>query len=244
MSQLPDESDRYRYFLWFFNSKLPTKLVDHRKFFASSGRGFGEDAFHAMWWKITQEFSPKAMLEIGVYRGQSLSLWQLIGRESGSSPEIWGVSPLSSLGDEVSKYVDIDYEVDIAHSFSTLGLAGPNLFRGLSQDSRALRFMKSRSWDLVYVDGSHNIDVVGQDVQLAAEILRPGGLLVLDDASLYSSFIPRSFSFRGHPGPSEIASRLYSGEIFYEIGTCGHNRVFQKRAQPSTEVPNRGVAKP
>lgn len=145
MSRFQDENTRYEYFVWYFRNHLSSDLVAHRRFFASESRGFGESAFHAMWEKLLSEFRPTSLLEIGVYRGQTISLWHLILAKNDSEPEIWGVSPLTSVGDTVSTYVDIDYEGDILSSFSQLGLAEPKIFRGKSQDPEAELFMRSRT---------------------------------------------------------------------------------------------------
>jgi hypothetical protein len=54
-----------------FHGRLPKPLREHRAYFTQSGRGFGEDAFHTMWFLLFREFNPASFLEIGVYRGQT-----------------------------------------------------------------------------------------------------------------------------------------------------------------------------
>ena len=54
----------------------------------------------------------------------------------------------------------------------------------------------------------------------------PRGLLVLDDASLNTTFVPSSFGFAGHPGPSRVAQELAHRELKF-LGAVGHNNVFQ-----------------
>src|SRR5215216_1927158 len=56
----------------FFHQRLPAELRDHRAYFTSEGRGYGEDAFHVLWFLLFREFKPKTFLEIGVFRGQTL----------------------------------------------------------------------------------------------------------------------------------------------------------------------------
>jgi len=36
---------------------------------AENRRGFGENAFHTMWYLLLEEFKPATFLEIGVFRG-------------------------------------------------------------------------------------------------------------------------------------------------------------------------------
>jgi len=230
MQNLPSENERYRYFVSWFDNEAPNWLREHRAFFVSEKRGFGEDAFHAMWMKLLEQERPKNIVEIGVYRGQSLSLLGFLasGLEPGS--EVWGVSPMSSLGDSVSVYSDsVDYLGDVCANYEKFCRTLPNLIVARSQDAIAEEFLKSWEWDLFYVDGSHDYCDVQRDIDVAAETLRPNGLLVMDDASLYRKFRAPRFAFAGHPGPSKVASDLATGEVFQEIGTCGHNRVFRKK---------------
>jgi cephalosporin hydroxylase len=184
-----------------------------------------------MWWVIFQELRPRSALEIGVYRGQVLSLWGVLADLMGDRCEAWGVSPLDSSGDNVSDYqTSIDYEWDIAQHFRRFDLGTPNLIKAYSQDTDARAFVRSRGWDLIYVDGSHDLDDVVADLNLCTEALREGGILVVDDASLYSDFRPPRFSFKGHPGPSTAIRTAPGMSRMIEIGSCGHNRIFRKTA--------------
>ena len=45
------------------------------------------------------------MLEIGAYRGQIISAWALVTKELHISCDIQGISPFTSVGDEVSTYI-------------------------------------------------------------------------------------------------------------------------------------------
>ena len=75
---IANPTDFYFDCVQFFHSGFENLLRDHRFFFATNGRGFGEDAFHVLWWMLLQELRPKTFLEIGVYRGQVLSLVSLL----------------------------------------------------------------------------------------------------------------------------------------------------------------------
>ena len=228
MQNLPDETARYDFFLWRYRNVISKELRNHRKFFNLTHRGFGEDAFHALWESLFDEFRPKNCLEIGVYRGQVISLWSLLSDQKGIRSEVWGLSPLTSAGDAVSQYMEIDYVHDIESSYAGFGLGKPNLFKAKSQDADGIAFARSRKWDVVYVDGSHDYNDVLLDVRLAEEILSNGGILVMDDASKYSHYHPRWFAFSGHHGPSKVAGELAGSSSWKFVGSCGHNRVFQK----------------
>ena len=184
---------------------------------------------HAMWWKIFHEFGPTTMLEIGVYRGQTISLWSLIGNiERKTGFEIWGLTPLINAGDSVSSYDLFDYRSDIETNHKKFNLRSPNLFEAFSNQKEGIEFVSQKVWDMIYIDGSHELEIVRQDVVLAANNLKRGGILVMDDASLYSAYNPSSISFAGHPGPSIAATEIENSREFSLIGTCGHNRIYMK----------------
>lgn len=227
MMNLKSEDDRYKYFYSYSHSQMDSDLVAHRKYFSVAKRGFGEDAFHAMWFKLLTEFRPSNMLEIGVYRGQTISLWKLIASKINLDCDVWGISPLTSIGDEVSSYDSINYQEDIVENFRKFNLSDPNILKALSQDVSAIEFVKSRNWDVIYIDGSHDYKDVVADVELAISSLSPGGILVMDDSSAYSEFNPPFFAFAGHEGPSKVASEIESTKVLTLLGTCGHNRVYQ-----------------
>src|SRR5580693_950413 len=42
----------------FFHQHLPDELRLHRAYFGTNMRGFGEDAFHVMWFLLFREFKP------------------------------------------------------------------------------------------------------------------------------------------------------------------------------------------
>lgn len=228
VSRFPNRNRLYAYMHHYFNHLCPVALREHRKYFKSEGRGFGEDAFHAMWWLLLREFKPRNCLEIGVYRGQVISLWSLIATTLGFSCDVSGISPFTAAGDAVSEYRDdVDYQQDTIESFSRFGLSHPVLVGALSADPEAISHVLARKWDLIYIDGSHDFEVVLADYCLCRDRLHPGGLLVLDDASLGTAYRPPLFAFAGHPGPSRVAAEYAMKELNF-LGAVGHNNVFRK----------------
>lgn len=222
-----DETSRYWYFRWYYKWKLPQIVKRHRQYFSEPGRGFGEDAFHAMWFLLFQEYRPRRLLEIGVYRGQTISLFSLLGEYFSYTPEVVGLSPLSSESDSVSAYPELNYEVDIEDHFRALQLKSATIVRATSQSDLGRQTVgRNQGWDLVYIDGSHDLDDVRFDAENVARNLKRGGILVMDDCSLYAPFTAPRDSFSGHHGPSTVVLGLAFKNKFFEIGTCGHNRVF------------------
>lgn len=228
-SQLLDENDRYAYFLWYYRHVLPDEVRKHRRHFETISNWCGEDAFHAMWYLLLQEFQPHRCLEIGVHRGQVVSLWVYLAKISGYEIDAWGLSPFNGDGDSVSAYSPgFDYLRDISQSYDKLELGEPKMHVGYSTDQEAKDFVTAHQWSLIYVDGSHDYDVVVQDVALCHQSMTTGGILVMDDASLGTEFKSKSYAFAGHPGPSQAASEPAVMSGFTLIGTCGHNRIFRR----------------
>jgi SAM-dependent methyltransferase len=227
---LDDPIEFYKDCVRFFYLGLPPPIRKHRGFFQLSRRGFGEDAFHVMWYFLCREFRPSTFLEIGVYRGQVLSLISLLSRQLGFHCDVTGVSPFLPAGDSVSTYrAGVDYMEDTVSNFRAFGLPPPQLLRAFSTDADARNLILSHSWDVIYIDGNHDYEVVQQDWEICSRIIKPGGIIVLDDSSLGTDYRPPVFATAGHPGPSRLAEEV-DPTIFLEILRVGHNRVFQKKS--------------
>lgn len=226
---LADPTAFYLKCCYYFDRNLPEELRCHRAYFTQNGRGFGEDAFHTMWFLLFREFQPASFLEIGVFRGQSLSLASLLARQGHFPCQVQGISPFSHAGDSVSKYSSgLDYQADTLRNFSHFQLPAPALLKAYSTDPAAARLVASRAWDIIYIDGNHDYEIARQDWELCARNLSPGGLIVLDDSGLGTNFHPPAFATAGHPGPSQLAKEI-NRPPFTEILQVGHNRVFQKK---------------
>jgi predicted O-methyltransferase YrrM len=226
--QFIDRTTQYKYFHHYFWNLSTDWLKEHRDYFSKENRGFGEDAFHSMWYLLLKEFKPKNILEIGVYRGQTLSLFSLLSEKFSFKAEIHGISPFTSAGDDVSEYLEsLNYYNDIKNNFNYLGLPSPILHRGFSTDEEMIKVIQTKQWDLIYIDGNHDYEVVKHDFDICSKQLKEGGLIVLDDASLYTNYKPQINSTAGHPGPSKLASEI-DINYFEEILSVGHNRVFKK----------------
>jgi cephalosporin hydroxylase len=219
-------NELYAYMHHHFHNLCPSEVREHRAYYKQERRGFGEDAFHAMWFTLLREFQPRQCLEIGVYRGQVISLWALIARSSGFPCEAHGISPFTSIGDEVSVYLhDVAYLEDTLSNHRHFGLHEPHLTRAFSTDPIALQHVRSRRWDLTYIDGNHDYKVALADYQVCRDNLADGGLLVMDDSSLCTDFRPPQYASAGHSGPSQIVQDSAMKELHF-LGGVGHNNVF------------------
>jgi hypothetical protein len=228
---ITEPTEFYLECLRMFQTGLPVELQQHRAYFSQPGkhRGYGEDAFHVMWHLLFREFKPANFLEIGVFRGQTISLASLCARLRDFACDVHGISPFSPAGDSVSKYRnDIDYYADTIANFKHFALPTPHLLRAYSTDAKALELLKSKTWEMIYIDGNHDYEIVKQDWEACSSNTRQGGIIVFDDAGLTTGFHPpRHVASRGHPGPSRLAQEVNRSE-FQEILQVGHNRVFQK----------------
>ena len=221
----------YSYMLHHFHNRCPQIIREHRIYFDQEQRGFGEDAFHAMWWLLMIEFKPEKCLEIGVYRGQIISLWSLIAKTLNLTCEVHGISPFSPLGDSVSRYPkNINYQEDVINSFNHFELSHPTLIKSLSTETDGIDHINNTEWDLIYIDGSHDFDNVLADYNLCKNNLAPGGIIVFDDAGLWTEYNPSSYSFAGHSGPSRVAQEHALKEMIL-LGVVGHNVIFQKKPE-------------
>ena len=222
-------NELYAYMHHYFHNFCPRDVREHREYYTQEGRGFGEDAFHAMWFLLLREFQPKQCLEIGIYRGQVISLWALIARNSEFACDVHGISPFSSAGDEASVYLsEISYLEDTLLNHRHLKLPEPHLLRAFSTDPVALDQIRSRRWDLIYIDGNHDYEVALADYQVCRDSLASGGLLVMDDSSLFTDYKAPLYAFAGHPGPSRVVQEKAMKELCF-LGGVGHNNVFVKR---------------
>ena len=225
----PDPNEQWKYFHHYFWNLAPSWLRNHRAFFTVDNRGFGEDAFHAMWYILLTEVKPKNFLEIGVYRGQVLSLAKVISNKENYPCRVLGVSPFTNANDSVSVYNNFDYEKDVrefCQHFET-PLAENELCRALSTEKTAIEAICSTQWHVAYIDGNHDYDVAKSDFNLVSSNLHPGGFIILDDAGLLTDYQPNSFSFGGHPGPS----RVYHEAIldgWKTVAQAGHNIILKK----------------
>lgn len=220
----------YRQCVSFFDNHLSNKIKEHRKYFSQNQRGFGEDAFHVMWTLLVDHYKPKYCLEIGVYRGQVLSLMSLLQKRFNIDGSNVGIGPFERIGDatSVKDYGHCpDWLEDIKHNIAHFDLPQPKLVKALSTDAEAIEEIYSREWDMIYIDGNHDYDVVVEDWNHCSEHIKLGGIIILDDSGMGTLFQPPLFASQGFPGPSKVANEVDRNK-FREVLQVGHNRVFER----------------
>jgi hypothetical protein len=215
------------YNVFFENlSKLPI-LYEH----FNITQGYGELPFSWNWNLILQEMSNNFnFLEIGVYKGRILTLIKLLANIQNKSCNIVGVTPLENVGDKYSNYEDDNYYLAIQNGFNSLNLTMDDvkIVKGLSQDEEVVQKLKNmHQFDIIFIDGSHDYEIVCLDIVNYLPLLNVGGYLIMDDSSLYIE--NPGGQFKGHPDVGKaIIDILDKDDRMEELYACGHNRVWKK----------------
>lgn len=193
---------------------------------------FSELAFRYAWLIILNQLPVNAkLLEIGVFKGGTISLFRLISNHLKNNFEIFGLTPLSSTGDKFSNYQESDFlqDIEFVHSLFELDVKDLNLYKGLSTDGVLKTEVRKNKFDLVYIDGSHDYDCVINDIDLTDEILNVNGFMITDDSSSGLSFPSGFIGFRGH---TDVFLALQQSEIvqnkYQHLFACGHIRCWKK----------------
>jgi hypothetical protein len=227
-------------------------LKQHRDWVEANGWGFGDRAFHYMWYlllnhDVLQRKRPR-LLEIGVYMGQVVSLWALITARTGAASEIYGITPLVGSGTHVPTifrrmwyhlsstyreevqsaniYKSQDYDRAIRRIFTQFDLPflQLKLIRGYSQEPHVRAVLDDVGFDVIYIDGGHRYEDVAEDLRWYAPRVNPGGYLVLDDAAYFQ---PGTQFYKGHEAVSR-AVEDWECNGFTNVLNVGHNRIFRR----------------
>jgi len=209
------------------------ELLEHRTYIERNAYGMGERCFHQLW-KIIIDSMPKnfTFLEVGVYKGQVLSLIKLLANRTGRECGRVGVTLLNSFaGDtgEFPDYPDEDYDEYIKTLHRHFGLGQPWLVVGDSTDPKVQQATVTYGpFDIVYIDGCHEYSYVLKDLLFYPTLVRPGGLLVVDDASCY---LRQPFGFfQGiEPVCRAVRTVIETDPQWEHVLSVVHNRVWRKR---------------
>lgn len=231
-------------------------LAGHRRYVEQNELGFGDPAFHAMWAQLlsagAQRFGSVRALEIGVFKGQVISLWSLIARTHSLDIHVSGLGPLAGQPRPVSRYkllnslryrlsrsyreqidnanfyADADYEGIVRRLFNhfELDFDAVRFYRGFSTDLEILRRLASETYHVIYVDGDHTYEGALHDFRTFGPKIVPGGWLVADDAG---GDLPGTIFWKGHEGVTRAVRELPSLG-FKNVLNVGHNRVYERLA--------------
>jgi len=227
-------------------------LASHRAHIDQHKLGFGDPAFHAMWQQLLAaahaRFGPVTALEIGVFKGQVVSLWSLLAKTHGWPLRVHGITPFEgqplpgvkwwrsvqarlnpwfrerlTSGDF---YPEDDYAKIVRRHFEHHGLAFDDVrwVRGYSTDPAVLAAVRNDRFHVIYIDGGHTYAAASADVTNFAPSVERGGFLVMDDAS-YD--LPGTAFWKGYESVAR-ACHLLPPLGFKNILNVGHNRIFEK----------------
>lgn len=227
-------------------------LAAHRRYVENHKLGFGDPAFHALWLRLLESavrrFGHVRALEIGVFKGQVISLWSTLADARGLDLEISALSPLAGQPlprsrfwnriryrldrrfreqiDNGNFYAETDYEGIIRAFFRNFGtdFDKVTLHRGFSTDPQILNTLVQERYHLIYVDGDHTYDGALHDFRTFGPKIVPGGWLVADDAGCD---LPGTVFWKGHAAVSRAAREL-PALGFKNVLNVGHNRVYER----------------
>ena len=213
-------------------AKNDESIWNHRMHIEQHKLGWGDRAFHGMWKTLIESLSPNfRFLEIGVYKGQVLSLVSLLSKQRSLNGKVFGITPLDAVGDKYWKAPESDYLKNIQDLFEHFGLDFNELelFKSLSTEPDAVVFaIKNSMYDVLYIDGGHDYGTVVFDIENYKDYVKVGGYLVMDDASCYINAEEGHFN-KGLKDVSDATRDCIEvDDRFVNVFNCGHNRVFKR----------------
>lgn len=207
------------------------EIKEFRNYINETAGGFGDDAHCIMWDRLVNLLPDNfKFIEIGVYKGQVMALVAKSAIKYNKKCSIYGVTPLSGLGDKYTQYDDLNYLECIInlHKRFNLPFNNEQIIKGNSTDLNIKETVKSLGmFDVIYIDGGHDYDTVVSDIDLAKQICKPNGYIVADDSSV---FLDLGLNvFKGHKEVSlAVDTHLKTDNNFTEKNCVGHNRIFKK----------------
>lgn len=231
-------------------------LKQHKDFVEANDWGMGFRAFPYLWLLILEDchrrFGAVSAMEIGVFKGQTISLWGLIARHCRFEIDISAISPFSgnqpkhrwvrSFKKRFSRqykaqkkagslYYDDDFfrqTMEIYEKF-----VGPfdavHIHKGLSTSREIHQAVAGKNFKVIYIDGDHSFDAVKSDIAWYAPLVRSGGYLVMDDAGYFlpvEKFAETSF-YKGYESVARACEAI-EDMGFSNVLNVGHNRVYRR----------------
>jgi hypothetical protein len=206
-------------------------LKNHRDWVVANRWGYGNRAFHWMWTLLIREMPENfRFLEIGVFKGQICNLVSGLNRDFNKKGQLFGVTPLNT----TDGHPDDNYEECIAQIYGQFGLDASDLtiIEGYSQDEEIINLVRNEApFNVVFIDGGHDYEVVVSDLKNYAELLKIGGYLIVDDSSNQLQ-IPDGLirmNWKGIPDVSRATQEIIDTDPrFVHLFAVGHNRVFKR----------------
>jgi cephalosporin hydroxylase len=121
--------------------------------------------------RMVSDLRPRALLEIGTFRGGTLFVFSKLAAEDATiiSLDYWRYTPVYS---------------PVFHSFCRKSQK-LHVVRGDSRDpahfSRIKSHLPNGTLDLLFIDGNHAYEMVKSDFELYSPLVRPGGMIAFHD---------------------------------------------------------------
>jgi len=209
-------------------------LLAHREYVAKKLLGFGDYAFHGAW-SLLIDAMPETFrfLEIGVYKGNIVSLVGMLAYARGKNAFVVGVSPFDGGADRYNGFENEDCSaaVDALEEWCQIPLARrARLIHGRSQDHDVREACRaSGPYDIVFLDGSDDSRRFASDLACYGQLVAEGGYLVTYRASAGLDLPPHLWSGSADIARA-IATVLDPDPRFRHVAAFGHMRVWTKRA--------------
>jgi len=209
-------------------------LKAHRDFIEESYRngviyGHGNRELQYMWKLIVDEMpSDFKFLEIGVYKGQIISLIQMLADKSNKNVSISAVTPL--MDKDFAAYNRFPWIKQLYKQFE-LTLDNTKIFDGFSTDKKIIAGASEIGpYDAILIDGDHSYEGAKFDIENYDAMLKVGGYMVIDDASNHKNMNGLGdIQFKGIVEVSDaVRDTIEKNPNYKEVLTVTHNRIFKK----------------
>lgn len=200
-------------------------LKAHRDFVEQNVFGFGERSFQWLHKLIVDDMPANfSFMEIGVFKGQILSLYKMLALAAGKNVTRYGVTPLSTAGG----VWESDYKRDIELIHETFMLEKDyQILVGLSTDPEIIQQAQAISVDVLYIDGGHDYATVVSDIVNYIPLIKAGGYLIIDDCANDMS-MPWGY-FTGIQEVTDATGSIMNNHPDYEFQfNVVHNKIWRK----------------
>lgn len=119
-------------------------------------------------------------LEIGCFEGRA-TVWLLQNILTHETSRIWCIDTFTGNLEHRDRGLSLDgIEGRFDHNIRSIG-CDRRVTKVRGRSAEALRPLPLRSYDFVYIDGSHLAADVLEDAVLSFRLLKPGGIMIFDD---------------------------------------------------------------
>jgi SAM-dependent methyltransferase len=208
-------------------------LMKWRKYFDNIG-GFSQDPWYPMWDILIKELDIENFLDLGVHVGQFSILPALLSHRYQKEIAIHMVSPFNGTGDKYSGYEQKDYIKVFEDAVTDLmDCVAKHIFYphvGLSQNTNIKNELAGMQFDMMYIDGSHDYEVVKQDIAFyVLQLLKPGGIVIFDDANFYIPYGRPPWERQGYRDVVRAVTEMMDGNSEFEfLFNLTHNKIFRR----------------